>query len=297
MPNINDNDWAVLLSRIRNGKCTPFLGAGVNDGYLPTGTRLAKTWAEQYDYPLADCNDLARVSQFIAVKTGDGMWPKEELLRLFRQGYKEQDFMSHDNPLAMLAEMPLPVYISTNYDDYMRKALLLKGKRPQVELCRWNKLVDKSESALGKGRFVPTADEPVIFHLHGHEDTPASLVLTEDDYLDFLVNISRQKKLLPPRIEEALTGSSLLFMGYRLADWDFRVLMHGLVSSTERALRRISISVQLPPELPDEEREKAQTYLETYFGEMQVRIFWGTAREFAGKLRQLWTEAHSAAAA
>jgi hypothetical protein len=85
-------------------------------------------------------------------------------------------------------------------------------------------------------------------------------VLTEDDYLDFLVNISRQQDLLPPRIQEVLTGASLLFIGYRLADWDFRVLFRGLVTSIEGTLQRISVSIWLPPGAQEHERLAAQRY-------------------------------------
>ena len=42
-------------------------------------------------------------------------------------------------------------------------------------------------------------------------------MLTEDDYLDFLVAVSRDEELLPHQIQRALAGTSLLFVGYRLA--------------------------------------------------------------------------------
>ena len=82
---------------------------------------------------------------------------------------------------------------------------------------------------------VPTQANPVVFHLHGHYDVPESLVLTEDDYLDFLVAVSRDDGLLPHQIQKALAGASLLFLGYRLADWNFRVIHRGLVMAGSRA--------------------------------------------------------------
>ena len=45
------------------------------------------------------------------------------------------------------------------------------------------------------------ADNPVVFHLHGHLGLAESLVLTEDDYLDFLVSISRNDDLIPPEFK------------------------------------------------------------------------------------------------
>ena len=93
--------------------------------------------------------------------------------------------------------------------------------------------------------FVPTPASPVVFHLHGRLSVPESLVLTEDDYLDFLVTVSRDQKLLPHQIKRAMAGASLLFIGYRLADWNFRVLHRGLVMAGEPSLRRLSVTVQL----------------------------------------------------
>jgi SIR2-like protein len=280
---LSDHDWDMLLHRIHAGKCTPFLGAGINHGVLPLGAEIARKWAEAYGYPLEDASDLARVAQFMAI-TRDKMFPKETILKLFAT-VAPPDFTAPDEPLAALADLPLPVYMTTNYDDFLVKALVDRKKDPRRELCRWNSSLKGKPPALR-----PTVANPVVFHLHGHHEVPESLVLTEDDYLDFLVNLSRdQDKLLPPRIQQALTEASLLFIGYRLVDWDFRVLFRGLVHSTEASLRRVSVAVQLPPHAPEPgHQHTVQKYLTDYFEDIKVRVYWGTAREFATELRERW---------
>lgn len=284
---LSDRDWQILLGRIQVGKCTPFLGAGVAHGVLPLGSEIAQKWAKDYDYPLEDSYDLARVAQFLAVSTHDSMFPKEQLIELIKN-VALPDFNAPDEPHGVLADLPLPIYMTTNYDDFMIKALVGRQKEPQRELCRWNSFLKGRPSAfdLAAG-FRPTPANPVVFHLHGHNEVPESLVLSEDDYLDFLVSISKDRNLLPPRIQEALTGASLLFIGYRLADWDFRVLFRGLVMAMESSLRRISIAVQLPPGSAAE-KQSAQKYLTDYFAGINVRVFWGTARHFAAELRKRW---------
>jgi len=89
--------------------------------------------------------------------------------------------------------------------------------------------------------YEPDPFNPVVFHLHGSDENEDSLVLTEDDYLDFLVNMSRNERMLPPRIERALTEASLLFIGYRLRDVNFRVIYRGLVQKLDGSRRRLSI--------------------------------------------------------
>jgi hypothetical protein len=285
---MSDTDfWPPLLTRIDSHRCTPFLGAGASSGTLPLGSDVAERWAREEDYPLDDVRDLGRVAQFVSVKHGDPMWPKERLCEeLCDVG--PPDFDRPDEPHAVLAELPLPIYVSTNYDDFMVQALRRAGREPHREICRWNDLVRGEPSVFDTEAFVPTVQAPVVYHLHGTFDLPESLVLTEDDYLDFLVSVSRRPDLLPPRIQSALANASLLFLGYRLADADFRVLHRGLVATSNPGLRRLSIAVQLPPQRGAQAHEEAQNYLDRYFGVMSVRVYWGDATTFAGELRERW---------
>ncbi|HXM49435.1 MAG TPA: SIR2 family protein [Pyrinomonadaceae bacterium] len=296
---LTDNDWAGLLDRIQGGKCTPFLGAGVNYGILPTGATIAADWAREYEYPLKDVGDLARVAQFVAIKLDEPMRPKELILSLFEKTLKGLDLDAKlkdpQNPLAFLAGLPLPVYITTNYDDFMTRALKFAGKTPHSEICGWNPVVIQHNNSIPtkgknrKARASPTKDDPLVFHLHGHQDLLQSLVLTEDDYLDFLVEASKQPKMLPPRIQEAVTNSSLLFIGYRLADVNFRVLFRGLLNSLTKGLRSISLAVQLPPEeVSENERANMQAYLDKYFRNVEVKVYWGEADRFLAELHERW---------
>ena len=58
------------------------------------------------------------------------------------------------------------------------------------------------------GSFRPEPMKPVVFHLHGWLGIPESLVLTEDDYLDFLVAVSRdERSLLSHEVHLASTSS------------------------------------------------------------------------------------------
>lgn len=297
---LGETYWNLLLERIKDGECTPFLGAGACAGVLPLGSAIAQRWADDEGYPLEDCTDLARVAQFLAVQY-DAIRPKRELIRQFSK-VEPPDFKNPYEPHRVLADLPLPVYITTNYDNFLFKALSqaeyapgLK-KAPIREVCRWNKYVQnklKNQSALLKPASYARITEktPVIFHLHGHTELAESMVLTEDDYLDFLVNVSRDEDLLPPRIQEAMAGTSLLFLGYRLSDWNFRVLFRSVVGYLEKSIARAHISVQLVPLREghsEEQKTKAQAYLQRYFGDLKIQVYWGPAEKFAKELRDRW---------
>jgi hypothetical protein len=282
---MEERDWEVLLDRIANGRCTPFLGAGAAYGTLPLAGDIAARWAERHGYPLEDSDDLTRVAQFVGIERGDPMWPKEQISKELGC-LPPPDFTGASEPHDVLAELPLPVYLTTNYDDFMVRALARRNRGVVRDFCRWNSspaMRDESSPFANGGALVPTPSSPIVFHLHGHLEVPESIVLTEDDYLDFLVAVSRDAQLLPHQIEKALAASSLLFIGYRLADWSFRVIHRGLVMAGEQSLRRLSVTVQLKPSAA------AEQYLDQYFDAMRVRVYWGTAQEFAAELRQRWT--------
>jgi hypothetical protein len=293
MPNtLSDRDWENLMRRIKDKKCTPFIGAGACAGTLPLGSDISCDWADKYNYPLSDKWDLARVSQFMAVDQDD-MFPKENIQRQFKE-IAPPDFARSDEAHALLADLNLPIYITTNYDSFMYLALKNRERDPKRELCRWNRFVEMEESSVFGSGYVPTSANPLVFHLHGHYDLPQSLVLTEDDYLDFLVRLSSDQALLPPAIRTALAGTSLLFIGYSLSDWNFRVLFRGLVGSLGASLGYTGVAVQLAPKTADgleNSLARAQHYLDTYFEKIQkikVRVYWGDIKEFTAELRQRW---------
>jgi hypothetical protein len=122
------------------------------------------------------------------------------------------------------------------------------------------------------------------------------------------VAISKDKTLLPQYLWGALAESSLVLLGYRLQDWDFRVTFRGIVKDNE-SLRKFSLAIQLDPaeqsgmhsELdeqadqkgqPDEQivKTNAQKYLEEYFKPSKFRVEWGTSDSFIEKLWNKWQE-------
>jgi len=287
MPNIlKEEDWDSLIDTIGDGNCTPFLGAGACAGTIPLGTEIAQRWAQEHRYPLKDSWDLACVAQCLSIRRFPA-FPKHKMVNLLKK-ITPPNFNAPDEPHGVLADLPLPIYITTNYDDFMVKALRSRHRNPTRELCRWHSFLSDHSSVFDRGSDAEViVANPVVFHLHGYDEVPESLVLTEDDYLDFLVNISEDSEIIASRIKKTLALNSLLFIGYRLADWSFRVLFRGIIGSLPRGLGGIRITVQLAPN-PAEgfTQEQVQQYLEAYFARDSVRVYWGTAREFSAELRR-----------
>lgn len=283
---IKESDWDHLLKRIDAGRCTPFLGAGAS-GSAPLATHIAASWSRRYGYPLADGHDLASVAQFVAIER-DRLAPKEELKAQFDQ-LQPPPFDEPDEPHGVLADLDLPVYVTTNYDNFMVQALRQRNRDPEIDFPAWNDYLEFDHTSVLDRGFEPSVDRPLVFHLHGSAGTPESMVLTRDDYLDFLISMSSpEDDMLPPVIQRKFAATSLLFIGYSLSDWTFQVLMRGVKGAIGGATGATSVAVQLPPD-DVSDPDRAQAYLQCYFEEVQrskVRVYWGTAREFCAELRE-----------
>lgn len=283
---MKDDDWDVLLDRIEAGACTPFLGAGACHPYIETGEVIAQKWAREKAFPLSDASNLGRVAQYMALNLdgelkGDPRIPKQKMVDYL----KRRNRPPFDDPKdlhATLATLPLPIYVTTNYDRFLTDALKLARRDVYRDFCRWNKWLEKRHKP---ERHSPTVAAPMVFHLHGHDEVVDSLVLTEDDYIDFIVNVSQRSELIPPVVQEAMTDNMLVFLGYSLSDWNFRVLFRTMQNYLEQSTRRGHVAVQLPPdELPDPAR--AIKFFEKYFGGEEITLFWGTCEDFAKTLRE-----------
>lgn len=290
---MDEQDWARLVDQVSNGDCTPFLGAGACHGTLPTGTQLSATWAADHMYPLGDRDDLPRVMQYVAIRTRDAVSVKQRLARKL-SGVGPPDFADPVEPHGLLARLPLPVYLTTNYDDFMVRALRNVGKTPSSAICRWYRDAATADEVFSTGPgFNPRPEAPIVYHLHGSFQEPHSLVLTEEDYLEFLINMAldkanNERKLIPASIFRALTTRPLLFIGYSLQDWTFRVLFHGLLRMISEVQWRRHVSVQLSPLNKDADPDaytRAKEYLTSYFDRRNISLYWGTASDFCAELR------------
>src|SRR5262245_37780972 len=285
---LTNEEWGTLLESIQIRHCAPFVGAGACYGILPLGSTVAREWAEREHFPLGDSENLARVAQYIAVKRSPLIAKTRMVERL------KGPHPNYDDPEELhrvLAELPIPLYITTNYDDFMTRALERANRSCIRDYCRWNDYLQRLHS--DSERAEPTEGSPIVYHLHGYDKVPASLVLTEDDYLDFLVNLTQKEDLIPLYILRMMTQCSLLFLGYALADWDFRVIFRWLQSYLGKNTAAKHVSVQLVPNentLSQEEQERACDYLSQYFGTMRISVYWGTCREFVRELKERWAE-------
>jgi len=289
---LDEHDWKYLLYGIKNQECTPVIGAGTCAGTLPLSSEIARSWAMDYGYPFYDDGNLSSVSQYLAIMNNP-IFPKEQIKRKYNK-IRHPNFGQPDEPHAVLADLNLPIYITTNYDSFMFDALRSRNRDPKREVYRWNNSLENiTTSVFDTDDYEPTAANPLVFHLNGHVDALESLVLTEDDYLNFLGSIILgDHSSFPNAIQRALASKCLLFVGFDFFDSIFNILFPSLV----RDFRYPSFAVLSPAFLSVNSKEgkwNAQQYIQGYFEQkegVRIKVYWGDTREFTMELRQRWED-------
>jgi len=281
--------WKSICSAVRAGHFIPILGPELGED-LYGGTReLAGSLADKNAFPMADHErtDLAKVTQFICVHQKRSYACEavqneflQQMTRRLDGGAQDatpkalatllESAVNHcrsnpDHPFRVLSELPASIYLNASYDPMLLRVLKAEGKNPEPVFTAWRgeEVPQKPQPRVAK----PTPESPWVYHVFGLFGKPDTMVLTEDDFFDYLIAASRLDLLLPTLVGQ-LMQSSLLFLGFRLDDWRFRVLFRMIVTRQgTRTMRQMShVGVQVNPgEQNVADANKARKYMESYF--------------------------------
>lgn len=309
------SQWKALCQCVHEGRFLPILGPDLDEGLFGGRRELAIRLAKKYAYPNADheCTDLAKVAQFLSIEKDRAFAHKAvqtELVDLLVErrhadavtelpklldGVVERRGALESDPYRVLARLPAPVYITASPETLLFKTVKAAGKSPEALFCRWRSTRTNTPQE-PRPKQPPSPQTPVVHHVFGVFGAPESLVLTEDDFFDFLIATSTYK-LMPAVVRGSLTDSALIFLGFRLDDWTFRVLFRLIMNLDGSAgMRKYShVGVQINPEehsLADVER--GRRYLERYFGsdrgaglsEPPITLYWGSPADFLAELQR-----------
>ena len=224
------------------------------------------------------------------VAAAERLLDKPELLRFCDVLGYPRFTQERENPLMVLANLNLPIFITTSYDYFIEMALRQAGKTPRTAVYPWRKGIDARTFWFDQAyqrqfdlNHYPSVEQPLVYHLHGLFDFPLSMVVTEDDYMEFLTEFVRARSgsndpfLSAVRI--ALESKTLLLLGYKLRNWDFRTLFWGVIKSeTQKHDDLRHTCVQLEPDDVDSD------YLQKYLDRARFDVFKGDIYAFAQEL-------------
>jgi hypothetical protein len=309
--------WDSLVGSIQDKTCTPIVGPGLIEALLGSRRDMALRWAEKHGFPMAphDRDVLPRVAQYVlthqspaylAVAIREGL--QDEIIRRYQSEMPDELLQAKTwstsklmqalklvseccwskdpaDPYRMLAQLRLPIYVTTGSLDLLKNELIEAGAEPVVRICPWNKWIPKEKAIYEE---TPTVDKPLVYHLFGHINVPNSIVYSEDRYFDYLIGVTLNKSLIPSAVRAALNSTSLLFLGFQMDDLEFRVFFRFLLAQEGREMLKFYSHVAAQIE-PEEDRivdvKRARQYLEEYYDSENINIYWGNAKEF---LQSLW---------
>jgi len=217
--------------------------------------------------------DLLRISQYVVLEVEKG--PLVSRLRRL---------LDHDYPPTTLHRLLAAIpghfqargkrdrhllVITTNYDDLMERAFADAGE--PVEVIYYapvrieggsrisGSFVHQKQNSermplVGDGSDLSLHSASIVFKIHGTvernlgENTAGddTYVITEDDYIEYL---TRTDLVFPAHVIAKLKGSSFLFLGYGLRDWNLRAFLNRIW--TEQAASFKSWAIQFNPEKLD----------------------------------------------
>jgi hypothetical protein len=268
--------YPLILNKLNSSKVIPFLGAGASLGgrqpgatwskgvkdFLPTAGELAGYLADTTAFPPGESRDLTKVAQYYSV-VGGRQSLNEELHSIFNCDYQLTSLH------RFLAGLSVPLLIvTTNYDDLIERALDEKNRHLGPNPRPYDVVIHNTEIGSGDrllwwpyGETEPREVNPnkwnieltertIVYKMHGAVDrrqpSRDQYVITEDDYIDFLARMTKNKAI-PAVFAEAFQTRHFLFLGYGLNDWNLRVVLNRIEKDLRRPKGITSWAIQYQP--------------------------------------------------
>lgn len=255
MAQIDESLLQTIAEKVSRGECILFLGAGahypppIESGHEypeaqrpPLGSALSRNLAAACDFeqqfPRESVSNLQRVSLLYEVRKG-----RQDLVR------KVSDAVfigKRPSPiLCALARLKFPLVITTNYDQLFEMALQGAGKTPLASV--YNKNGDQPTRDY-PGNLDP--NNPFVVKVHGDVQTPESIVITDEDYIQFVLRMSDKEPFNPVPLTYRFffTKWPTLFVGYSLLDYNLRLLFKTLRWKIDPSVFPDTYSVDVAPD-------------------------------------------------
>jgi TIR domain/SIR2-like domain len=258
---MKERHWNSLVTSLRHGQCVLLVGQEIPG--TPSMGREGTTYAEALMLQLAEeLRDdgrevtgatLTAVAQ--QYEDAEGFGPNA--LRALAQKFYHSGAYLPSEVHRALAALPFSLIVTTCHDELLLRALKDNGKSPLRQ--RYNMRGDKRDNP--EFMLSGSQNAPLVYHLFGDADEPSSLILSENDLLDFLIAIVSERSPLPNSLRNALkrTGQSFLFVGFGIKQWYLRVLIKVLVRALE--LHRTASTIATEPLSGLSAFDRQQTFL------------------------------------
>lgn len=194
---------------LRNEEASAFVGAGLSrDSGFVDWKGLLREFADDLKLDLEIETDLTLVAQYHLNRE-----PEHSRLRLHEKLLEEFDkrvnpSIAHD----ALAKLPIDVIWTSNYDSLVEDSLSAVGKKPRIK--------NSTSTLKERGQ----RGDCTVYKLHGDLKHPETIVLTRDDYRNYV----RKFPGFRDRLRADLSERTFLFLGFSFNDPHLDLILNEL---------------------------------------------------------------------
>ncbi|MCA1680085.1 MAG: SIR2 family protein [Actinobacteria bacterium] len=223
----------LVADAVRKQKCILFLGAGVH-APPPAGSAFCYPPGQRPPIGSALSRELADACDFAARFPGDDAGNLQRVALAYEIASSRRRLVdaiagavdvgrSPSPMLCALARLDFSLVITTNYDQLFERALRDAGKAPRVSV--YNPAGEPTTDFEDE-----SAHSPIIYKVHGDIAHRESLVVTDEDYIQFVLRMSDKDPYdpIPLSLKHFLKRWTTLFIGYSLLDYNLRLLFKTL---------------------------------------------------------------------
>lgn len=186
------------IHEIRNNSAAIFVGAGLSSGSgFVNWKELLRDISYELGLDVDKEHDLIGLAQYyINHHRGNRNQINQTLVNKFTKDAKPN--VNH----AILAELQISTFWTTNYDTLIENALELAGKRCDTKICPQNLGVSKSDC------------DAIVYKMHGDISLTHEAVLTKEDYECY----NEKRQVYTTSLQGDLISKTFLFLGFSFDD-------------------------------------------------------------------------------
>jgi hypothetical protein len=205
---------APLASAFKEGKVILFVGSGFSKNF---GFPLFKELIDEIDshffddpmgqeYQFYNKLNLLEKTQYLSSK-----YKKGSILKIISNIFSRKKIEINES-MKYFFSLPTEKIYTTNWDNLIENT--------------YEKIYNTTLTSKWRDEQLILNQEIELIKLHGTIDDPASIILTEKDYYDFMNSDS----LIKQQLVVDIAHKSVLFIGYSLSDIDFKQIFYFIES-------------------------------------------------------------------
>lgn len=189
---------------IQEGYAAIFAGAGLSkaSGFVDW-KELLNDIAQEIQLDVEKEPDLVEVAQYYCNEKRSRNEINEKILNRFVTESKESE------SIRILAELPIRVFWTTNYDHLLEDTLKKYGKRIDIKMT-----VESLATNL-------SGNDAIVYKMHGDYLDPSSCVILKDDYEVY----NDKRQLFTTTLQGDLVSKTFLFIGFSFEDPNLKYIL------------------------------------------------------------------------